>query len=204
MYSEWASLQDEIQCDKANQSVLHKFPTPVGTTVATSVVRHIAVSLSITANSQEPCQLDSDKEVKWAMEVLCYGLGLPLTELDTIKECVNVYCNWLTACMPPSPNQPPIPPPIRDDPDPYIQDMIHHLLNLFVPRPGSDVDSVRKQAVFCHRVLRQIQAIAKESTILSRESWETLLKFLLAANDSLLSPPLEKGRIIVFSNFEGN
>lgn len=192
MYSEWASLQDEIQCDKANQSVLHKFPTPVGTTVATSVVRHIAVSLSITANSQEPCQLDSDKEVKWAMEVLCYGLGLPLTELDTIKECVNVYCNWLTACMPPSPNQPPIPPPIRDDPDPYIQDMIHHLLNLFVPRPGSDVDSVRKQAVFCHRVLRQIQAIAKESTILSRESWETLLKFLLAANDSLLSPPLEK------------
>lgn len=69
MYSEWASLQDEIQCDKANQSVLHKFPTPVGTTVATSVVRHIAVSLSITANSQEPCQLDSDKEVKWAMEV---------------------------------------------------------------------------------------------------------------------------------------
>lgn len=189
MYSEWASLQDEIQCDKANQSVLHKFPTPVGTTVATSVVRHIAVSLSITANSQEPCQLDSDKEVKWAMEVswisnlnensglypcghimnlrtvslkvvktgwnackfcqplllqiflqvLCYGLGLPLTELDTIKECVNVYCNWLTACMPPSPNQPPIPPPIRDDPDPYIQDMIHHLLNLFVPRPGSGI-----------------------------------------------------------------
>lgn len=67
-----------------------------------------------------------------------------------------------------------------------------------------DVDSVRKQAVFCHRVLRQIQAIAKESTILSRESWETLLKFLLAANDSLLSPPLEKGRMIVFSNFEGN
>lgn len=58
-----------------------------------------------------------------------------------------------------------------------------------------DVDSVRKQAVFCHRVLRQIQAITKESTILSRESWETLLKFLLAANDSLLSPPLEKGTI---------
>ncbi|XP_078313092.1 ral GTPase-activating protein subunit beta-like isoform X3 [Crassostrea virginica] len=192
MYSEWASLQDEIQCDKANQSVLHKFPPVVGTTVATSVVRHIALSLSIAANSSEPCQLDSDKEVKWAMEVLCYGLGLPLMELDTIKECVNVYCIWLSACLPPSPHQNSVPQPIKDDPNPYIQDMIHHLLNLFVPRPGSDVDSVRKQAVFCHRVLRQIQAITKESTILSRESWETLLKFLLAANDSLLSPPLEK------------
>ncbi|XP_062588576.1 ral GTPase-activating protein subunit beta-like [Saccostrea cucullata] len=195
MYSEWSSLQDEIQCDKANQSVLHKFPASVGTTVATSVVKHIVTSLSIAANNHEPCQLDSDKEVKWTMEVLCYGLSLPLTELDTIKECVNVYCIWLSACMPPSPHQESVPQPLKDDPDPYIQDMIHHLLNLFVPRPGSDVDSVRKQAVFCHRVLRQIQAIAKESTMLSRESWETLLKFLLAANDSLLSPPLEKDDI---------
>ncbi|XP_056022408.1 ral GTPase-activating protein subunit beta-like isoform X3 [Ostrea edulis] len=195
MYSEWSSLQDEIQCDKTNQSVLHKFPAAVGTTVATSVVKHIATSLSIAANNLEPCRLDSDKEVKWAMEVLCYGLSLPLAELDTIKECVNVYCNWLLACMPPSPHPESVPKPLREDPDPYIQDMIHHLLNLFVPRPGSDVDSVRKQAVFCHRVLRQIQLIAKESTMLSRESWETLLKFLLAANDSLLSPPLEKDDI---------
>ena len=69
--------------------------------------------------------------------MLCYGLGLPLTELDTIKECVNVYCIWLSACLPPSPHQNSVPQPIKDDPNPYIQDMIHHLLNLFVPRPGS-------------------------------------------------------------------
>lgn len=69
MYSEWSSLQDDIQCDKTNQSVLHKFPAAVGTTVATSVVKHIATSLSIAANNLEPCRLDSDKEVKWAMEV---------------------------------------------------------------------------------------------------------------------------------------
>ena len=55
------------------------------------------------------------------------------------------------------------------------------------------VDLVKRQALLCHRVLRAIEAVAKESSILTRDTWETLLKFLLAANDSLLSPPTEKG-----------
>ena len=42
-------------------------------------------------------------------------------------------------------------------------------------------------------MLRAIESVAKESAILTRDTWETLLKFLLAANDSLLSPPTEKG-----------
>lgn len=56
---------------------------------------------------------------------------------------------------------------------------------------GSDL--VKRQALLCHRVLRAIEGVAKESAILTRDTWETLLKFLLAANDSLLSPPTEKG-----------
>lgn len=52
---------------------------------------------------------------------------------------------------------------------------------------------VRKQATYCHRVLRAIKDLATKSSILTRDTWETLLKFLLAANDSLLSPPTEKG-----------
>ena len=52
---------------------------------------------------------------------------------------------------------------------------------------------MNKQAVLCHRVLRAIETVAKESSVLDRETWEVLLKFLLAANDSLLSPPTEKG-----------
>ena len=57
---------------------------------------------------------------------------------------------------------------------------------------------MKRQALLCHRVLRAIEAVAKESTILSRDTWETLLKFLLAANDSLLSPPTEKGSILYY------
>ena len=70
MYAEWSSLHGEIQCDKANQSVLHKFPAPVGRDVAVSVVKHIAVNLSMAANNSEPSNLNSDKDVKWTMEVI--------------------------------------------------------------------------------------------------------------------------------------
>lgn len=69
MYCEWASLQGEIQCDKANQSVLHKFPETVGKDVAFTVVKSIAQNLSVVSNSCEPSNLASDKEVKWTMEV---------------------------------------------------------------------------------------------------------------------------------------
>ncbi|XP_046372123.1 ral GTPase-activating protein subunit beta-like isoform X1 [Haliotis rufescens] len=189
MYSEWASLQEEIQCDKGNQSVLHKFPAQVGRDVACSVVRHISGNLSIAAANDEPSSLQDDKDIKWTMEVLCYGLGLPLNEHDTINDCVKVYCEWLTALIVPRPC---VPRPIVDDPNPYAQDMLHHLLNLFKPRPAAGVDLVKRQALLCHRVLRAIEGVAKESNILTRATWEALLKFLLAANDSLLSPPTEK------------
>ncbi|XP_053405362.1 ral GTPase-activating protein subunit beta-like isoform X3 [Mercenaria mercenaria] len=192
MYADWASLQDEIQFDKANRSVLHKFPNTVGKDVACSVVKHIAQNLSITVNTCDPSNLESHSEVKWTMEVLCYGLSLPLSENDTIKDCVNVYCEWLSALTSPKLS---VPKPVTEDPNPYAQDMLHHLLNLFVPRAGSGADLVKRQALMCHRVLRTIESVAKESAMLTRETWETLLKFLLAANDSLLSPPTEKDDI---------
>ena len=66
---------------------------------------------------------------------------------------------------------------------------------------------MKRQALLCHRVLRTIESVAKESYILKRATWESLLKFLLAATDSLLSPPTEKGdhfsslRILCLSAF---
>lgn len=53
-------------------------------------------------------------------------------------------------------------------------------------------DTINRQAVLCHRVLRTLQHIAQESKILERETWEALLLFLLAINDTLLSPPTIK------------
>lgn len=73
MYCDWASLQGDIQCDKANQSVLHKFPTTVGREVACTVVKSLAQNVTIAGNN-EPSNLVTDKEVKWTMEVFyCFS-----------------------------------------------------------------------------------------------------------------------------------
>ena len=69
MYADWASLQDEIKFDKANKSVLHKFPSIVGRDVACSVVKTIAQNLSIAVSNPDPSNLETDKDVKWTMEV---------------------------------------------------------------------------------------------------------------------------------------
>ena len=69
MYSEWASLQHEIQLDTSNTSVLHSFPDSVGREVACAVVKNLAQSLSLSANNSEPSNLTTDKQVRWTMEV---------------------------------------------------------------------------------------------------------------------------------------
>lgn len=69
------------------------------------------------------------------MDVICYGLSLPLlTDHETIKDCVNVYCEWLTALHPVPRIS--VPAPICADPNLYARKIINHLHNLFVPRPG--------------------------------------------------------------------
>lgn len=60
---------------------------------------------------------------------------------------------------------------------------VHYFLGL---------DTINRQAVLCHRVLRTLQQVAHESTILESSTWESLLLFLLAINDTLLAPPTVK------------
>lgn len=69
-------------------------------------------------------------QVMWTMEVLCYGLTLPLDE-DTVKLCVDVYTDWLMVLVSPSNS---IPPPISREPNLYVQKILEHLCCLFVPR----------------------------------------------------------------------
>nr|KAG5712266.1 hypothetical protein BaRGS_023845 [Batillaria attramentaria] len=79
------------------------FPATVGREVACSVVKCIAQNLSSAATNDEPSTLEDERDVKWTMEVLCFGLGLPLTELDTINDCSKVYVEWLMALTFPKP-----------------------------------------------------------------------------------------------------
>lgn len=64
------------------------------------------------------------------MEVLCFGLTLPF-DCDTVKLCVDVYTDWLTALVSPRDS---IPPPIIKEPNVYAQKILRHLQNLFLLR----------------------------------------------------------------------
>ncbi|XP_020802559.1 ral GTPase-activating protein subunit beta isoform X3 [Drosophila serrata] len=202
MYSEWASLSAQItanSCGAQCFSVLNKFPASAGREVVVSVVKQLGTNLGITQNA-EPSHLVKDEEVKWCMDVICFGLSLPLQEHETIKDCVNVYCEWLTALHP----QPRIsvPKPICEDANLYARQIINHFHNLFVPRQGEilpflyqttlGADTIKRQAVLCHRVLRTLQQTAQISHLMDRQTWDTLLLFLLAINEILLAPPTVK------------
>lgn len=55
------------------------------------------------------------------------------------------------------------------------------------PDPGSS------QIRLCLQVLKAVQKLARESTIMARETWEVLLLFLLQINDTLLAAPTVQG-----------
>ncbi|KAK9703556.1 RALGAPB N-terminal domain [Popillia japonica] len=190
MYSEWISLSSFVQnSPEASQSVLEKFGITTSKEITLSIVHHLATNLGIS-QPPEPSPLLTDSEVQWCMEVLCYGLSLPLTEHDAIKDCVNVYCEWLSALLPNVKIC--VPKPVCDDPNLYARKIIKHFHYLFIPRKGEGLDTINRQAVLCHRVLRTLQQIAHESNVLENTTWESLLLFLLTINDTLLAPPTVK------------
>ncbi|XP_035243425.1 ral GTPase-activating protein subunit beta-like isoform X2 [Anguilla anguilla] len=185
MYSEWRSLHLVVQGDQGHVSVLHTYPAAVGRDVANAVVRPLGTALvSPVAESL----LKTDKEVKWTMEVLCYGLTLPL-DGDTVKLCVDVYTDWIMALVAPRDS---IPQPIIKEPNLYVQTILKHLHNLFLPRPEHYSPSHFR---LCQQVLTAVQKLARESASMVRETWEVLLLFLLRINDTLLAPPTVGGGI---------
>jgi hypothetical protein len=136
MYTEWSSLTPQITANvngSQQQSTLNKFNALISRDVTASLVKQLSGNLGITQKA-EPSPFQTDQEVAWCMDVICFGLSLPLTDHETIKDCVNVYCEWLTCLLP----QPKIsvPKPIVDDPNVYTRKIISHLHNLFVPRQG--------------------------------------------------------------------
>uniref|UniRef100_A0A673W8S4 Ral GTPase-activating protein subunit beta n=1 Tax=Salmo trutta TaxID=8032 RepID=A0A673W8S4_SALTR len=186
MYSEWRSLHLVVQSDLGHLSVLHSYPPLVGRDVANAVVRPLGVTLGTPSTDS---LLKTDKEVKWTMEVLCYGLTLPL-DGDTVKLCVDVYTDWIMALVAPRDS---IPQPIAKEPNLYVQTILKHLHNLFLPRPEHYSPMHFR---LCQQVLTAVQKLARESGGgMARETWEVLLLFLLRINDTLLAPPTVGGGI---------
>ncbi|XP_014675290.1 PREDICTED: ral GTPase-activating protein subunit beta-like [Priapulus caudatus] len=148
MYSEWSALEEVIGENMGQCSVLQNFPSVIGRDVSCSVVKSLARHLSINAADCQASTLVTDKQVLWTMEVLWHGLSLQMAEYETINDCVNVYCEWLTAMTTPR-NSVPI--PVLEDPNAYTQTIIRHFYSLFVPRDASDSADGRRSGSFISR-----------------------------------------------------
>ena len=48
----------------------------------------------------------------------------------------------------------------------------------------------------CQQVLYVVRSLARESTVMSRDTWETLLNFLLRINHAILAPATSAGETV--------
>ncbi|KAM8917363.1 ral GTPase-activating protein subunit beta-like isoform 2-T2 [Spinachia spinachia] len=170
-------MDQSLSSGRGQLSVLSCFPPSVGRDVAVAVVKPLRAGLG---NPDTRSLLRTDRQVKWTMEVLCYGLTLPL-DGDTVQLCLDVYTDWLMALVSPKES---IPPPISRKPDLYTQKILKHLHSLFLSR--SDQASPVYTSL-CQQVLCAVQSLARDGAVMSRDTWETLLNFLLCINQTMLA-----------------
>jgi hypothetical protein len=170
----------------------------VGGSAVTTTATGVVISSNSNSNTSDAAdkvniiQLDTVEQVNWTLENLMYGLTLSHDFQDTIKDCWNVYHDWLCVLLDEPRQAAFLPAPIRDDPVGYSRKMLWHLYHLFVPRAGLVQAVPTKHIMMCHGVLILIEGIAKDSRLLQRDLWEDFLKFFLAINDAVLAPPFGK------------
>ncbi|CAF0795146.1 unnamed protein product [Brachionus calyciflorus] len=198
MFSNYTSLKDQIEKEIENQkSVLNKFPESISRPITQSCSKHLAqfTSFQLPFKDHPPENFQNDficletpEQVNWILENLMYGLQLSHEYQDIIKDCWNIYHDWLSILL----DEPKLflPQPIKDNPRHYARKMLWHLYHLFVPRGQTPAPT--KHVMMCHGVLVLIETIAKDSKLLDSDLWEEFLKFFLAINNAVLSPPFQK------------
>lgn len=213
MYSEWVSLTENIRSEESPETVLKRFPQHVGRDVVQVILKpltDLGTSQSVKNTSADPntppprpaSNLTSKDEVLWTMQVIGFGLTLPLAERNLIASCLEVYDSWLSALYHPRKT---LPQPIMDDPGPYAQIIFKQFCYVFVPRvdiyplvaahhhgQASVMAQQSNHAVLCDRVLQITHHLVRhKATKLSSETWNVLLEYLLKILDMSLSPPTD-------------
>lgn len=109
------------------------------------------------------------------LQVICYGLSLPFSDHDIVKECVNIYCEWLSGCL--IKKKLCVPKPVLQEPAKYSSIMLSHLYNLFVPREKPCKHSLRPfrfPAVCCLSVHARTKCLSRDTS----EKTDSLLQHM--------------------------
>ncbi len=182
MYSECISLSETIQKQRTDGNVLCSFSPETGYEVVASVLKPLEELVS----GRSPASfLSTSEQVEWTMQVIGYGLTLPLSEKHLLQGCVNVYKDWLTAL---SFKKRSVPQPIIQNPNRYAPIIFNHLCSLFVPRDEPRL--LEDHVELCCKVVEMVQAlIGMKGLNMSRDSWESVFSFLLHVCNLVLAPP---------------
>ncbi len=207
MYSEWESLADTVQNQPDPDNVLTTFSSGVGKDVVHSILKPLS-ELTTATKTSLPSPLTTAEQVHWTMQVIGYGLTLPLNEQQLIANCIDIYDIWLNALINKKGS---IPAPVLADPNHYAQIIFEHFSLLFMPRAGTDPhpglnlsgplgihhsSNLQNHAVLGNRVLQITHHVIRSaSTKFTRETWQALFKYLLRVLDTLLSPPPEPNSV---------
>ena len=181
MYGGWISARADIEDNCGVPSVLNNFPSLVGQNVTSAIIRSLV-------QSEKSDFFKSSKDLDWTMDVICYGLSMPMAEVEMVKNCVFIYLGW-SSVMSVNPKNG-IPPQIVANKDFYFTKILKHLTNLFIPRESASTDL---QAKFCTQILNHINGIVQEGNI-TKSTSEDILHFYLGISGHLLSvPPMHGG-----------
>eukprot|EP00111_Clytia_hemisphaerica_P021396 TCONS_00062972-protein len=184
MYNGWISDREAIESECGIESVLNNFSSGVGRDVTVSIIKSLVHQKSASKEL-----FNSEKDLEWTMDVICFGLTMPLTdmELETIKNCVYLYLDWSSVFS--SKPKPGIPCQIVRNKEHYFAQMLKHLTNMFIPRESS---TTNYQNNFCSRILSDIKTLVQEGNM-GKSSSEDVLRFYLGISGRLLSQPPMKG-----------
>eukprot|EP00117_Sycon_ciliatum_P008472 scpid12358/ scgid11153/ Ral GTPase-activating protein subunit beta; p170 len=183
MFSGWVAFRPPFgDAPGGPISVLDKFPPETGLSITIAVVDSI---LPLRVDATHPPVISTEDDVDWIMNVLAYGLRLPLEYDENIRKCCQLYQDWLNVLV----NLPSTAPTcIRHRPEFYARRILEQFEGVFNLRNGSDGSKVAVHIRLCMYVLGIIQRLAFHAK-LSQTTWNTLLNSLVRVCDRLLSPP---------------
>lgn len=181
MYRGWISERNDIEENCGVPSVLNNFPPLVGQDVTSAIIRSLV-------QSEKSDFFKNSRDLDWTMDVICYGLSMPMAEVEMLKNCVFLYLGW-SSVMSENPRNG-IPQQIVDNKEFYFTKILKHLTNLFIPRESQSTDI---QVIFCTQILNCVNGIVHEGNI-SKSTSEDILRFYLGICGRLLSvPPMQGG-----------
>eukprot|EP00051_Salpingoeca_urceolata_P022348 m.361591 g.361591 ORF g.361591 m.361591 type:complete len:1396 (-) comp19959_c0_seq1:20-4207(-) len=161
-------------------SVLDAFPQQVQRSIILPVVEFVKLP--------GPSTLTSEAHVKWVMQCVGKGLGLPITEEKTIRSCIHIYSDWFQL-------KSWIPQPVKEEPSVFFGEMIKHLSQPFrvatKPQTADPTLGTTVQVDACKRVLSIFNNVLRWHPLLSDQASivDTLLRVILGVVDELLSEP---------------